>query len=181
MITAGDIIVAPPAAHTPEFEKTVVLITDHTARGTMGLILNRATEITVNELLTPMNISLPWTHELYWGGPMAQDMVFMLHSSEWSIENCTHRINRNWSYTTHWSMFHHLSDNDEPQAWRIFAGCAAWAPHQLVQEITDPRADRSWLPLVNPPPGELLELNSDSLWSWAMSRATEQAVSSLLV
>jgi len=177
MIARGDLVVAPPQCLDREFRNAVIMLTDHSASGTMGLVLNRATDVTINELLIPLDLVLPWQYQLYWGGPVAQDMVFMLHSSEWTIKGSTHRINSNWSYTTHWQMFHHLADHDEPQHWRIFSGCAAWAPHQLITEITDSRADCSWLPFTNPPLLELMDLQSNSLWSWATSRATEQAVS----
>lgn len=179
MIARGDLIVAPPRCSDSQFVKSVTLLTDHTARGSRGLILNRATELTLNELLSPMDITLPWQHQLYWGGPQAQDMVFMLHSSEWRINNVTRGIDRNWSLTAHWSMFHHLADHDEPQYWRVFAGCAAWAPEQLDQEIVSDDPGLSRLPINRPPTEGLLSI--DGLWSWAISRATEQAVSGLLI
>lgn len=180
MIAKGDLVVAPPNSQDREFRNSVIVLTDHSRSGTMGLVLNRSTDVTLNELLVPLDLALPWQHQLYWGGPVAQDMIFMLHSSEWSIKGNTHRIDRNWSYTTHWQMFHHLADNDEPQHWRVFAGCAAWAPHQLVSEITSPNPRLSWLVINKPASQGLLDQDGDALWSWSTSRATEQAVSALM-
>jgi putative transcriptional regulator len=175
MIARGDLVVAPPVCSDPEFLRSVTLLTDHTAQGSRGLILNRATELTLNALLAPMDIVLPWQHQLYWGGPQALHTVFMLHSSEWRINNITQRIDRNWSLTTHWSMFYHLADHDEPQHWRVFAGCAAWAPGQLELEIVSDNPRLSWLTINRLSTEGLLTM--DGLWSWAISRATEQAVS----
>ena len=43
----GQLLVAAPALSDPNFERTVVLVTEHTSDGAMGLVLNRPTDTTV--------------------------------------------------------------------------------------------------------------------------------------
>ena len=45
----GALLVAAPSLLDPNFQRTVVLVTEHTDEGAMGLVLNRPTETTVAE------------------------------------------------------------------------------------------------------------------------------------
>ena len=177
----GDLLVAPPGIVDHRFREAVILVTDHDHKGSVGLVLNRATEYRVNDLITPLNVELAWDPLLYWGGPVCQDISFMLHSPEWFMKNYSRTLSQDWSVTQHWSMFVHLSDGDEPQHWRIHAGCCAWAPGQLDREIQGQhpwsRAS-SWLVVNEPPVNVLLTMDHSDLWSWACDRAAAQTTSS---
>jgi len=176
----GDLLVAPPTTPDARFHEAVILITDHDHKGSIGLCLNKPTQFMVNDLITPLNVEIPWNPLLFWGGPVCQDVSFMLHSPEWTLPEYSRTITRNWMVTQHWSMFVHLGDGDEPQHWRIFAGCAAWAPGQLNREIQGQAPwtkKHSWL-IVNDPPAEvLLTMDHGDMWQWACDRAALQTTS----
>lgn len=183
-LNPGDVIVAPPNMIDSRFREAVILITDHDHKGSIGLVLNRTTEFRVNDLITPLNVEIPWDPAMHWGGPVCQDLSFMLHSPEWALDNYTRHITSNWSVTQHWSMFVHLSDTDEPQHWRVFAGCCAWAPGQLDREIQGATAwssKTSWLILNQPDAGALLAIDSEDLWAWSCDRTAAQATSSWMI
>lgn len=171
---AGDLLIANPTIKDHRFNKSVILLTDHDDRGSVGLVLNRTTEYRVNDLITPLNVELTWDPHLYWGGPVCQDISFMLHSPEWSMGEYTRSVDRNWSVTNHWSMFVHLSDSDEPQHWRVFAGCCAWSVGQLARELHS--SDSAWLVLENPPVDQLLEIQTGQQWTWAVDQLAARAV-----
>jgi len=177
-ITAGDLLIAAPMIKDQRFQNSVILLTDHDAKGSVGLVLNRATEYMVNDLITPLNVELTWDPHLFWGGPVAQDISFMLHSPEWSVDGYTRGLTNNWSVTQHWSMFVHLSDGDEPYHWRIFAGCCAWAPGQLDRELD--RGAGSWLVLNDPDVAQLLDLEDQDIWDRACSQVATQTTSGWL-
>jgi putative transcriptional regulator len=180
-INSGDLLIAPPSIRDSRFREAVILITDHDHKGSVGLTLNRNTEYRVNDLITPLNVLLPRDPQLYWGGPVCQDISFMLHTPEWQLDHYTRDLTDNWSVTQHWSMFVHLGDEDEPSAWRIFAGCAAWAPGQLERELAGQRpwsAADSWLILKDPPVSQLLEMDPQDLWPWACDRTAAQTTGS---
>lgn len=179
-VKPGDLLIAPPNMTDHRFREAVILLTDHDYKGSVGLVLNRVTEYMVNDLITPLNVEIPWDPQLFWGGPVCQDISFMLHSPEWSMENYTRTLTHNWSVTQHWSMFVHLGDGDEPQHWRIFAGCCAWAPGQLARELAGVRpykASNSWLVLQEPDVAELLDMDHDRMWNWACDQVAVQATS----
>ena len=47
----GQLLVASPGLHDPNFRRTVVLITEHTEDGAAGLVLNRPTEAEVSDVV----------------------------------------------------------------------------------------------------------------------------------
>jgi putative transcriptional regulator len=179
-VKPGDLLVAPPNIQDHRFREAVILLTDHDHKGSVGLALNRATDYRVNDLITPLRVEIPWDPYLHWGGPVGQDMTYMLHTPEWRLDNYTRNTTDNWSVTQHWSMYLHLSDHDEPQHWRIFAGCCAWAPGQLDRELAGARPwqpAHSWLILRDPPVSQILNIEPLDLWGWACDRTAAQTTS----
>jgi putative transcriptional regulator len=179
-VKPGDLLVAPPGILDHRFKETVLLVTDHDHKGSVGLVLNRATEYQVNDLITPLDVEIPWNPLLFWGGPVCQEISFMLHSPEWRLEGYSRSITADWAVTQHWSMFVHLGDGDEPQHWRIFAGCCAWAPGQLdreIQGLAPSSKASSWLVVNDPPAGVLLGMDHGDMWAWACDRAALQTTS----
>ena len=49
--TAGRLLVAEPMLGDPNFDRTVVLMLQHTAEGALGLVLNRPTDVPVTDAL----------------------------------------------------------------------------------------------------------------------------------
>ncbi|HET8680619.1 MAG TPA: YqgE/AlgH family protein, partial [Micromonosporaceae bacterium] len=47
----GQLLVATPSLRDPNFERTVVLLVAHEAGGALGVVLNRATEVAVSDVL----------------------------------------------------------------------------------------------------------------------------------
>ena len=151
-IEKGDLLIAPPNMSDSRFDKTVLLVTQSTNRGSLALCVNRPTSHSINSVLKEINIELAQDFNLYWGGPVGINTVWMLHHSDWKMDS-THRINADWSVTSNVGMFHHLADNDYPERFRIFFGQCSWGPGQLEGELLgDPpwRSQQSWLTLKTP-------------------------------
>lgn len=177
-IESGDLLIAPPQIEDPRFEKTVLLVTHETIYGSMALCLNRPTNHKINEVLKEIGLKLPNDYTLYWGGPVNQNTVWMLHDSAWSVDT-TVEIDDSWSMTSHTSMFHHLADGDFPERFRFFFGQASWAPGQLEGELVgDPPWNKtnSWLTVRRPDPDWLLETNFKNLWLESTQISSEQAI-----
>ena len=49
--TTGRLLVAEPMLGDPNFDRTVVLVIQHTAEGALGLVLNRPTDVLVADAL----------------------------------------------------------------------------------------------------------------------------------
>jgi putative transcriptional regulator len=177
-IEPGDLLISPPNINDSRFEKTVLLVTHKAQAGSLALCLNRPSHHKVNEILKDVDLKLSNNFGLYWGGPVAQNTVWMLHDSKWNID-ATLNINDNWAITSHSSMFHHLADGDYPEYFRCFFGQASWAPGQLEGELMgDPpwSKSHSWLMAKNPEPSWILNTNPKILWMESTQISGEQAI-----
>lgn len=181
-INCGDLLVAPPSVKTSTFEHTVILLGQHNEEGTQGWVMNRDTGHGVREIIKDMGIQLLTDIPLYWGGPVSPQTVWMLHSSEWSLNN-TREINSEWSVTSNEQMFHHISNGDEPQFYRVFMGYTGWADGQLQEELVgEPplKHNTSWLVLRDPDTNWLIDRDPEELWSEAISQSVQQTVAHVL-
>jgi putative transcriptional regulator len=182
-LQAGDLLVSPPSIIDSRFEKTVLFLTHHGEVGSLALCVNRPTDHKINDILKELDLKLDKNFPLYWGGPVNSSTIWMLHSNEWHIDT-TIPINDHWSLTSHISMFHHLSDSDEPKKFRVFFGQASWGPGQLMGELEgDPpwSKNHSWLTVKNPNPSWMMDTNAKNLWIEATQICGEQAVEKWLI
>jgi putative transcriptional regulator len=181
-LNPGDLLVAPPTIVDSRFEKTVLMLTHSTEAGSLAICLNKATDHKINDVLKEINIQLENNIPLYWGGPVSNSTIWMLHSKDWQIET-TMDVNEHWSMTSHVSMFHHLADGDYPNKYRVFFGQSSWGPGQLRGELEgDPpwSKNHSWLVVKQPDPNWMFTTNTKNLWIESTTLCGEQTVESWL-
>lgn len=180
MITAAQLLIAPPAMTDPRFRGTVIFMIESSHMGSWGLVVNRDLGSTAHSLLAHTDIccDLPWP--VYWGGPQAPGVIWLLHDQGWSMSN-TLAVGSELAITSHPEMFDVLAQGHCPRHSRIIAGTAAWRPGQLESEIAAqaPRtSDHSWLYSQVPSAEWLLEHSTDQLWTAAVAQAGQEAVHS---
>ena len=130
----GMLLVATPPLVDPNFDRTVVLVLEHTESGAVGLVLNRPSD-------TPVADALPGWEQLasdpatvFAGGPVSTDAAIALGSA------------RHESAGGGWeplvgdvgTIDLHRDPDDlarDIAAVRIFAGYAGWGPGQLESEL----------------------------------------------
>lgn len=175
-LSAGDLLISPPSMKDLRFDKAVLLLTNHSG-SSMAFCLNKPTNHRLAEIID-CHLTDRDNVELYWGGPVAPQTVWMLHDKSWSHPE-TIEINDEWSMTSHIDMFKNLNDQYRPNRYRIFFGCSTWAPGQLQNEIegTPPwNPNHSWLILNDPDPEWLLTTPIDNLWTESAELCSKQAV-----
>ncbi len=73
----GKLLVATPVVlGDPNFHRAVVLMVDHKTSGSLGFILNKKLEYTLNEVMEGIDSEFP----LFFGGPVDPDSLFYIHS-----------------------------------------------------------------------------------------------------
>jgi putative transcriptional regulator len=157
----GKLLVASPALVDPNFERTVVLITEHNPEGAMGIVLNRPSEVSAGELL-PQLAEVVGDEPLFVGGPVQPEAVVLL--AEFANPEAAA-----WIIVADVGLASADSDLDElveaVRRGRLYAGYSGWGPGQLEAELEL----ESWI--VEPPlPPELFPLQADSLWSEVLDR-----------
>ena len=79
----GHFLIAMPAMADPYFAKTLTYICEHNEQGTLGVVVNRPIDITLQTLFDQVGIPLE-NHRIaalpmYFGGPVQTDRGFVLH------------------------------------------------------------------------------------------------------
>jgi len=76
----GSFLIASPALADPNFNRTVVLITEHTSDGAFGLVVNRPAKQTVADLWQILTEEpCESLANAYSGGPVQPGALFVLH------------------------------------------------------------------------------------------------------
>jgi putative transcriptional regulator len=176
--TVGDLLIAPPQILDPRFRESVVLLASAGHDGHWGLCLNRPTGTSTLELFRNLGLDHGLDSELYWGGPVSQGVIWMLHDQAWRMDN-TIILDDQWAMTSHREMFEILTEEGTPEHFRLFSGFAAWAPGQLEGEIagTPPWTQQSsWLVCHSLGPQWSFASDDHDLWTACISLSSQQAV-----
>jgi putative transcriptional regulator len=142
----GRLLIAMPVMGDPRFERSVIYMCAHSADGAMGIMVNRpAGSIDFPELLVQLNIinkaeqiMLPENAEsmqVLRGGPVETGRGFVLHSSDFFLENATLRIDQGICLTATVDILKAIAKGAGPKHAILALGYAGWAPGQLETEI----------------------------------------------
>ena len=158
----GQLLIASPTLQDPNFDRTVVLITEHNEDGAMGLVLNRPAETHVDDAVP----DLAWAAEdgdvVHVGGPVAPDGVIVL--AEWDDpRHAVVLVDEDLGFVP----------GDVPQEElepalrraRVYAGHAGWGPGQLEEEL----AEEAWI-VESPRREELFSDDPAGLWAAVLRR-----------
>lgn len=130
----GNLLISPPSVKTGFWHKTVIYVTEHHDEGTIGLVLNKRSSMSLVEFSKQLGMRIDLPGFVYIGGPVNPKSLSMLHSAEWECEN-TLRITDEFSLSSSSDMLHRLASHDTPDYYRLFMGMSGWAPNQLINEI----------------------------------------------
>ncbi len=130
----GNLIIAPPAVKGNFWYKTVIMITEHHHQGSVGIVLNKRSHMSIKEFGEQLGYELDVPGFVYLGGPVNVKSLSFLHSNDWVSKN-TMRINEEFSLSSADDILPRLAMGDRPERWRIFLGMCGWAQKQLLGEI----------------------------------------------
>src|SRR5690349_3306285 len=77
-VVKGVFLVASPSLNDPNFRQTVVLVLEHGSQGTLGIILNRPTDILLSQALPDVAALKGTNHRLFAGGPVQPSAMLLL-------------------------------------------------------------------------------------------------------
>ncbi|KAF1711440.1 YqgE/AlgH family protein [Pseudoxanthomonas kalamensis DSM 18571] len=150
---ANQLLIALPALDDPNFARTVALVCQHDGEGAMGVVVNRASEYTLGEVLQQMELDTDDAAlrecVVLSGGPVHPERGFVLHdgSRHW---DSTLEVADNLYLTTSRDVLEAMAAGKGPEHAVVALGCAGWGAGQLESEL----ADNSWL--TAPADAELL-------------------------
>ncbi len=164
-------LIAMPGLNDELFGKSVVYLCEHSARGALGLIINKPADIGLGELFDRLDLQLRRADlqgaPLMRGGPIQTERGFVLHeamgeaaeaaeSSESAAEPeqappsayaSSLRIEGGLEMTTSRDVLEALSSGAGPRKVMVSLGYSSWGEGQLESEL----AENSWLTVAADP------------------------------
>ncbi len=141
---ARQLLIALPSLGDPNFAGSVVLICQHDDGGALGLVINRASDLSLGDLLHQLELDCAddafCERPVLAGGPVHGDRGFVLHDGEARWESSL-AVGENLSMTTSRDVLEALAAGHGPAHALVVLGCAGWGPGQLERELAEP----AWL------------------------------------
>jgi putative transcriptional regulator len=78
----GNLLIAGPDLFDPNFRRVVVLVGEHTEEGALGVVLNRPSPATVEEIVPALADVAGPGELLFFGGPVQPEAVVILAEFE---------------------------------------------------------------------------------------------------
>lgn len=160
------------------FAKTVIYIYADDDRGTTGVILNKPTGNSVQDLCYDHKVTYPSSSpKVHLGGPVNKTAIVLLHTDDWNSQN-TALAGNNLLVSSDKLMFLKLAQGNEPIYWRMMVGLSCWAPEQLDMEIRGQfpyNKTHQWL-TADPTEDILFEYDGEEQWNKALELYSSQMI-----
>lgn len=162
--TTGKLLIAEPMLGDPNFDRTVVLMIEHSTEGALGVVLNRPTDLEVGVVLAEWADLAATPSVLYLGGPVEQSAVIALGRSHGADGP------PGWSPVV--GDVGTIDLHREPAELspvvagiRFFAGYSGWGPGQLDGEL----AQGAWL-VVDALADDVFAPDPETMWRSVLRR-----------
>ena len=135
----GKILVSEPFLLDSYFKRAVILLGEHSEDGTVGFILNKPTDLNLNDALEDFP---PFEVPLYFGGPVQTDTIHFLHTIGEKLEGSKKILpGIYWGGSLEALKLMIETDQVKKEDIRFFAGYSGWEPNQLNDELKG----KTWL------------------------------------
>ena len=146
-------LIAMPGLEDAIFSKSVVYVCEHTARGALGLVINKPADLKMAALFGKVDLPLKRQDltdtPVFQGGPVQTERGFVLHESvfpaheqpQQALYASTMTIPGGLEMTTSKDVLEALSSGSGPRRVLVSLGYSAWGEGQLETEL----GENSWL------------------------------------
>ena len=154
----GQLLLAEPSIIGDiSFNRSVILLADHNDEGSVGFILNKPLEYSINDLLPEINSSF----KIYNGGPVEQDNLYFIHTIPELITESI-EISNGIFWGGDFELTKNLINEGKitKEQIRFFLGYTGWSSNQLENELDA----NSWIVTANNHKSSLLRKSSSQFW-----------------
>ena len=136
-LATGSLLVASPELSDPMFARAVVLVLRHDDQGTIGVVLNRPTNLVPATIFPELKDSIgSYAGHLYRGGPIAPTrLLYIVRGLAAATVNGPEVLDKVFLSIDDASLPDMTRLADGTDELRLYAGHAAWVPGQLQNEI----------------------------------------------
>ncbi len=132
----GQVLIAGPSLQDPNFQRTVLLVCEHSNEGALGLVYNRPSPVTVAEAMPTLRESSLAGSRLFLGGPVQTGSLFVVHDD---FSAGGDDLGSGLFFGGEPEMLEILvghMEADSTIAVRLFAGYSGWGEGQLEFEMS---------------------------------------------
>ena len=158
----GNLLIAEPAIiGDVAFNRSIVLLADHTQEGSIGFILNKPLDYTIKDLIPEIEASF----RIYNGGPVEQDNLYFIHKVPNLIPDSI-EISLGIYWGGDFNIVADLIANKsiKEEDIRFFLGYSGWESNQLESELKG----SSWVVTENVYKNNIIEKDYESFWKEKM-------------
>jgi putative transcriptional regulator len=130
----GLFLIAKPGLADPNFERTVVLVTQTEDGSTVGVIVNRPSTLKLQQFLSREFDTANYRDSVYLGGPVMRQALVAVFRSETPPKSPAFHVLKGVYLTMHPDNIAGLLAKPGAR-YRIYAGFSGWSPHQLQSEV----------------------------------------------
>jgi putative transcriptional regulator len=158
-------LIAMPALQDANFSRTVTLICEHSSDGAMGIVINRATDLRLRDILEQLELEAnnvdTAERPVFLGGPVQNNRGFVIHEPLGSWES-TLPVTETLGVSTSRDILAAIAESRGPDRYLVALGYAGWGAGQLEREMVE----NAWL--SGPASTQILfELPLEQRWSAA--------------
>lgn len=154
----GRLLISEPYLPDAYFRRTVVLLCDHDSEGSFGFVLNRMTDMGVNDLLENLP---PLNAPVGIGGPVQSSNLYYLHTLGSRLKGSEEVVDGVYIGGDFEQMRDLLAAAPElTRHVRFFVGYSGWGKDQLDREMKE----RSWL-VAEATKQRIMAVDASDLWA----------------
>ena len=137
----NNLLVATGKMRDPRFANTVIVMLKNDESGSFGLVINKPLGfIPLGSLINKVENQSSKQNELYnvkvpiyWGGPVEENIILVLHSKEYQTENT--KKYKDISVSSGYKILLEIADKKGPKKNLILIGHSGWGSGQLEGEM----------------------------------------------
>ncbi|MDX2415174.1 MAG: YqgE/AlgH family protein [Bacteroidales bacterium] len=157
----GKLLISEPFLQDTFFNRSLVYLTEHTEKGSVGFILNKKVSIKLNEAIEGFG---KWDNYLTMGGPVAPDTLHYLHTLGDKIPNSVWiGDNIYWGGDIEALKEYIAAGTLNHDEIRFFLGYSGWGEGQLEKELNE----NSWV-IGNAPPSAVMTYRTEDTWKMVL-------------
>ncbi|MBS1776679.1 MAG: YqgE/AlgH family protein [Bacteroidetes bacterium] len=159
-LLSGRLLIAEPFLNDPNFYRSVILLCEHGNEGSVGFVLNHATNLQLGDLFPALSLA---DFTIYQGGPVQPDTLHMLHKESTLFGGTRISENIFWGGSYQALQEALLAQQCNSSDVRLLVGYSGWKKGQLDTEVIQGH----WM-VYAPTEAELQELlfHTDALNIW---------------
>lgn len=165
-VLRGRLLIATPGMNDPNFDRTVIIVVEHTEDGALGVVLNRPSGLEVSDPLPAWGALAAEPGVVFVGGPVSPDSALV-------IGRVVDPMFQRWAPIVDGVGVLDVGIDpsdlaEHVDAVRIFAGYAGWSPGQLENEVES----GAWF-VADALTADVLATDPVGLWAEVLHRSDE--------